>query len=125
MKSKLATANAEGRAWLMNARVAAKFESTEKAAGTGIFLLGDDGRIASIGANVTEKVPNVDVDSGYAILGDFSQVLLGIWSEVDLLVNPFAETAYRRGGVLVRAMATVDVAIRHPQAFVVANDVVI
>jgi HK97 family phage major capsid protein len=125
MKSKLATANAEGRAWLMNARVAAKFESTEKAAGTGIFLLGDDGRIASIGANVTEQVPNVDVDSGYAILGDFSQVLLGIWSEVDLLVNPFAETAYRRGGVLVRAMATVDVAIRHPQAFVVANDVVI
>lgn len=125
MKAKLSTVNAEARNWLMNAKVASKFESTEKAANTGIYLLGDDGRIAQIAANTTEQVPNVDVDSGYAILGDFSQILLGIWSEVDLLVNPYAETAYRRGGVLVRAMATCDIAIRHPEAFVVANDVAI
>ena len=57
------------------------------------------------------------------ILGDFSQVMLGIWREVDILVNPFDSTAYARGGVLVRAMATCDVAVRHPEAFVVADDV--
>lgn len=125
MKSKIAQANVENPAWLMNARVAAKFEAQEKSAGSGIYLLGDDARIASIGANVSENVPNVSGTAGRAILGDFSQVMLGIWSEVDLLVNPFAETAYRRGGVLVRAMCTVDVAVRHAQAFVVASDVVI
>lgn len=51
--------------------------------------------------------------------------MLGIWSEIDLLVNPFSETAYSKGNVLVRAMATVDVAIRHPEAFVVATDLAI
>jgi len=125
MKAKLAAVNAEARSWVMNSRVAARFEGTEKSANTGIYLLGDDGRIASIAANSTEQVPNLTPTTSYAILGDFSQVLLGIWSEVDLLVNPYAETAYRRGGVLVRAMATVDVAVRHPKAFVVASDVTI
>lgn len=27
--------------------------------------------------------------------------MLGIWSEIDLLVNPFSETAYSKGNVLV------------------------
>lgn len=124
MKAKLAAANVENRNWLMRSAVAAKFEAAEKSAGSGLYLLQDD-KIAGIAANVTEQVPNVSGTVGRAILGDFSQVMLGIWSEVDLLVNPFAETAYRRGGVLVRAMATVDVAVRHPQAFVVASDVAI
>jgi hypothetical protein len=57
------------------------------------------------------------------ILGDFSQVMLGVWSELDVLVNPFDSMAYARGGVLVRAMATCDIAVRHPEAFVVADDV--
>ena len=56
-----------------------------------------------------------------AILGDFSQVLVGQWDAVELLTNAYAEGPYRRGGVLVRAMATVDVAIRHEKAFVVCG----
>ena len=60
--------------------------------------------------------------TGRVILGDWSQVMLGIWSEVDVLVNPYDSTAYARGGVKVRAMATCDVAVRHPKAFVVADD---
>src|SRR5690606_35388761 len=58
------------------------------------------------------------------ILGDFSQILLGVWSELDVLVNPFSEPAYSRGGVVVRAMATVGTACRHEQAFVIADDLV-
>jgi len=60
---------------------------------------------------------------GQIILGDFSQMLLGLWGEVDLLVNPYAETAYKRGGVMVRAMMTADVNVRHEEAFVVASDI--
>lgn len=123
MKLKADTVNAEAVNWVMNPKGAAKFAGAEKAANTGTYLLGDDGKMAGLPVYVTNQVPDVDVDSGYAILGDWSQVMLGIWSEVDILVNPYAETPYRRGGVLVRAMSTVDIAVRHPEAFVVASDV--
>lgn len=127
MKTALETINADAVNWAMNPKAAAKLAGTEKATGTGIYLLGDDGKMAGLPAYVTNQVPDQagTPDTGIAILGDWSQAMLGIWSEVDILVNPYAETPYRRGGVLVRAMSTVDVAIRHPEAFVVASDVAI
>ncbi|MCH2092034.1 MAG: phage major capsid protein [Pseudoxanthomonas sp.] len=126
MKAKAELANVDASSWLFNPSVAAKFAGTEKSTGTGIYLLGDDGRMAGIQSYSTNQVPNnatPDPDTGIAILGDWSQVLLGIWSEIDILVNPYAQPAYGRGGVLVRAMSTVDVGVRHPQAFVVASDI--
>ena len=128
MKAKAEIANTDAVAWLMNPAVAALLAADEKSAGSGAYLLGDDGKMAGLPVYVTNQVPNnttPDPDAGIAILGDWSQVMLGIWSEVDILVNPYAETPYRRGGVLVRAMSTVDIAVRHPEAFVVASDVVL
>lgn len=126
MKAKADLANVDASSWLFNPSVAAKLAGAEKSTGTGIYLLNDEGRMAGIQSHSTNQVPNnatPDPDTGIAILGDWSQVLLGIWSEIDILVNPYAQPAYGRGGVLVRAMSTVDVGVRHPQAFVVASDI--
>jgi HK97 family phage major capsid protein len=126
MKAKAELANADASSWLFNPSVAAKFAGAEKSAGTGIYLMNDDGKIAGLQSYSTNQVANnatPDPDTGVAILGDWSQVLLGIWSEIDILVNPYAQPAYGRGGVLIRAMSTVDIALRHPEAFVVANDI--
>lgn len=57
------------------------------------------------------------------IYGDWSELLMGIWSEVDILVNPYEASAYAKGNVAIRAMATVDCALRHPAAFVSATGV--
>ncbi len=57
------------------------------------------------------------------IYGDWSELLMGIWSEVDILVNPFESTAYAKGNISIRAMATVDIAVRNPKAFVSIEDV--
>lgn len=57
------------------------------------------------------------------IYGDWSELLMGIWSEIDILVNPFESTAYAKGNISIRAMATVDIAVRHPKAFVSIEDV--
>lgn len=124
MKEKLELVNATAANWLMSKKVATKFAGTEKSTGTGIYLM-SGGQLADLPAYSTNQVPNVDADSGVAILGDWSQVLLGIWSEIDILVNPYDSAAYARGAVKVRAMSTVDIAVRHPEAFVVANDVAI
>ncbi len=56
-------------------------------------------------------------EHGY-VYGDWSELLIGVWSEIDILVNPFESTAYSKGNVSIRAMATVDCAVRHPAAFV-------
>jgi len=59
------------------------------------------------------------------IYADWSELLIGVWSEIDLLVNPFESTAYSKGNVSIRAMATVDVALRHKLAFVSATGVTV
>jgi len=108
--------------WLVNAQAARVLRSTLKTPQGESYLL-EGGRMGEIAAVSTGKVPNPDAANGTAILGDFSQIMLGVWSELDLLVNPYAEGPYRKGNVLVRGMATVDVAVRAPEAFVVADDV--
>jgi HK97 family phage major capsid protein len=56
------------------------------------------------------------------IFGDWSMLVLGFWSELDILVNPYESTAYPKGNVQVRAMATADVGIRQPLAFSAIQD---
>lgn len=57
------------------------------------------------------------------VYGDWSDFLIGIWSQLDILVNPYAETAYSKGNILIRAMATVDFGVRRPASFVSATGV--
>lgn len=109
--------NVDPTAWYTTPGVMSGLRGTLKEDGIAGYIA-EGGKIADLPAYVSNAAP-----SATAILGDWSQVLLGVWGELDILVNPYAETAYRRGGVLVRAMATMDVGVRHEQAFVVAPDV--
>ena len=54
--------------------------------------------------------------------GAWSQLLLGYWSGLDVLVNPYGEADYVRGRVSVRAMRDYDTQVRHKESFVVAAD---
>jgi len=56
------------------------------------------------------------------LYGDWSELLIGIWSEIDILVNPFESTAYSKANVSIRAMATVDTAVRHVASFAAIKD---
>ena len=51
------------------------------------------------------------------LAGDFSQVIQGTWSAVELLINPYMESAYKKGNVAMRIILTTDIAIRQPEAF--------
>jgi HK97 family phage major capsid protein len=127
MLQKLDISNTSAANIVASMRVKAKLQGTLKNAANGAGYLMENGRVADLPAYFSNQVAEKEgtPTTGRLIAGDWSQVLLGIWSEVDILVNPFAETAYNRGGVLVRAMSTVGVAVRHPEAFVVADDVTI
>ncbi|ROR47978.1 phage major capsid protein [Diaphorobacter sp. C33] len=124
MLQKLDISNTSAANIVASMKVKAKLQGTLKAAGIAGYLM-ENGRVADLPAFFSNQVPEKTgtPNTGHLIAGDWSQALLGIWSEIDLLVNPYSETAYSKGNVLVRAMATVDVAVRHPESFVVASDV--
>jgi HK97 family phage major capsid protein len=52
------------------------------------------------------------------VFGNWADLIIGFWSSLDVLVNPFETTAYSKGNVQIRAAMTLDIAKRHPESFV-------
>jgi len=126
MLQKLDLVNAGAANFVGSTKVKAKLQGTLKASGIAGYLM-EGGKVADLPAHFSNQVPEKtgSPNTGRLIAGDWSQVMLGIWSEVDLMINPYESTAYSKGNVLVRAMSTVDIAVRHPEAFVFAEDIAI
>ena len=126
MLQKLDIVNASAANIVASMKVKAKLQGTLKSAGVAGYIM-EGGKVGDLPAYFSNQVAEKTgaPNTGKVIAGDWSQVMLGVWSEIDLLVNPFDSVAYARGGVLVRAMSTVGIAVRHPEAFVVAEDVTI
>lgn len=57
------------------------------------------------------------------LFANWSDLLIGVWSELDIMPNAWGD-AYSRGGVQIRAMMTVDIAVRHPESFAAITDIV-
>ncbi|MGE0105707.1 MAG: phage major capsid protein [Thiomonas sp.] len=56
------------------------------------------------------------------LFGNWSDLLIGEWGVLEILPNPYASGVYEAGAVQVRAMQTIDVAVRHAESFVVMKD---
>jgi HK97 family phage major capsid protein len=114
--------------WALNAWAVKRLRAVPKDDGvvSSGFLMDQPGQLAGYTAAVTSALPG-DPNSSPAtdatlIFGDWSSLLIGYWSGIDLLINPFETTAYAKGRVLVRAMRDVDVQVRHPESFAFADD---
>lgn len=111
--------------WVLHPRGVKKLRSTNKVAGEPEhgFLMEAAAELAGFPVAATSAVPVAGTPpASAAIFGAWSQLLIGYWSGVDVLVNPYSEEAYTRGRVQVRAMRDYDVAVRHPESFAHADD---
>lgn len=108
--------NIENAKYITNPTVMRVLRSIEKSQGTAQYLATSN-TIGDVEALITNQMGGKGL-----LLGDFSQYILGIWSEVDLLVNPYAESAYNKGNILVRALMTAGTACRNAEAFVYVDD---
>ena len=118
--------NAEGSAWLTDPRVVRLLRSTPKVTGTdSVMIMETPDSLAGYPLASTNLMPPASSGGSNLLFGNFSDVLLGYWSVFDLLVNPYAETAYSKGNVMVRGIVTCDVAIRHIESFVASTDVTV
>lgn len=54
--------------------------------------------------------------------GNWSELLIGEWGVLEIMPNPYDATLFKQGGVLLRAMQSVDVAVRHAASFATMSD---
>ena len=68
---------------------------------------------------VTTQVPDNGGDpvKQNLIYGLWSELVIGYWSAVDVLVNPYHADVASNGGALIHAFLDADVAARHTEAF--------
>jgi HK97 family phage major capsid protein/HK97 family phage prohead protease len=116
MEADLASANAllGSPVYLMNAVMRGYLKTTKKDAGSGLFLM-EGGEV-----NGYRGVLSNQVAAGDLWFGNFSDMLIGYWSGLDIMVDPYTNST--SGTVRVVAMQDVDVAIRHPESFTRGNN---
>ena len=94
---------------LINASARGALKSTEVASNTGKFVYEND-EINGYKAIVSNQLANND-----ALFGDFSQFVIGMWSGLDLTVDPYVGAT--SGNVRVIALQDVDFGVKQAGAF--------
>jgi HK97 family phage major capsid protein/HK97 family phage prohead protease len=54
--------------------------------------------------------------------GAWSELLIGEWGVLEIVPNPYDAAAYKSGGVLLRALQSLDIGVRHAASFSVMSD---
>jgi len=95
----------------------------------GNFILNDSNNVLGHAVTASTNVPstltkgNTSGSCHALLLGDFSQVMLGFWSGVDVVVD--SSTLSTSGGTRIAFFQDVDVAVRIPNAFAVIKDITV
>ena len=116
-------------AFLTNPKVIAALRTTGKQASgvEGNFIM--DANQSILGTNVASStiVPS-DLTKGTGsnlsamVYGDFSQIMIGFWSGVDVVVDQSSLST--SGGTRLAFFQDLDVALRYPESFAVIKDII-
>lgn len=120
--------NVTGNAWVSRAEVVKTLRTTPKE--TAIYIA-DPGDAEAVSADYLMAGPNElagypliatqNVPANQICFGNWSDLLLGLFGPLDLLVNPYEASAYSKGNIMVRMMLSCDTAVRHPESFCIAD----
>ena len=115
METDVAVANADAGnlRYIINASARGALKSTEKASNTAQFVYEND-EINGYPVTVSNQLGNND-----ALFGDFSMLIMAMWSGLDLTVDPYAGAT--AGTVRIIALQDVDFAVKQPGAFCFAT----
>lgn len=112
MESQIAADNADigAMAYLMNASMRGALKTKDKGTDTGAYVFEPGGTVNGYSAVVSNQVASGDV-----FFAVWSQLIMAMWSGLDLTVDPYTHST--SGTVRVVALQDVDFAVRHPEAF--------
>ncbi|MCH9836276.1 phage major capsid protein [bacterium] len=111
METDVASANADvgSMRYIMNAAARGALKSTSKA-GTDAIFVWENNEVNGYPVIVSNQLQSND-----ALFGDFSSMVMGMWSGLDLMVDPYAGAT--AGTVRVIAHQDLDVAVKQPASF--------
>lgn len=123
LETDVAVGNADmGRqAYVTNAKMRGKLKTTAKDAGSGLFLWGDGNTpLNGYPALVTNQVRSdltkgSGTDLSAAFFGNWSDLIVGLWGGLDILVDPYSNST--TGTMRVVALQDVDFGIRNVASF--------
>ena len=117
MESKIAADNADigAMAYLMNASLRGALKTKDKGTDTGAYVFEPGGTVNGYTAAVSNQVASGDI-----FFAVWSQLIMGMWSGLDLTVDPYTNST--SGTVRVVALQDVDFAVRYPDAFCRGNN---
>ena len=115
METDVATANADAGSlrYIVNATTRGGLKFAKKDSGSGEFVFADN-EINGYPAIVSNQLANNDV-----LFGDFSMMIMGMWSGLDLTVDPYAGAT--AGTVRIIALQDLDIAVKQAGAFCLAT----
>lgn len=114
--------------YLTNAKVKAALKQTELDSGSGLFIWPQNGNeLNGYKVAITNLVPsnltkNTGTSLSAAIFGDFSQMYIGQWGGLDLVIDPYTLATY--GQIKVVANSWWDVFVKRPEAFAAMVDII-
>lgn len=101
--------------YILPAGMYGALKTTPKVAGQAQFVVEPGNTI-----NGYRSIVSNQVTAGDLFFGNFSDLLIGMYGGLDILVDPY--TASSSGTVRIRALQTVDVAVRYAASFAYNND---
>lgn len=101
------------RAWIANPGIRAEYRKVGQVSTSGTIPAWYNQRFLDYPAYVSANLPSTG--KGTAYLADWSQVIIGLWSNVEILVNPYAKDA--NGLVRITAWQLADVDFGQVKAF--------
>lgn len=118
MESAVAVDNADSGAlgYLFDPTTRGALKAQEKVSGSGIFCW-ESGELP---VNGHRSFWSSNVVAGDVFFGNWSDLLIGMWGGVEILVDPYTNAL--SGGIRIVALSSIDIAVRHPVSFAFNND---
>ena len=76
-------------------------------------------------SNIKVDPGSGEVDSSEMFFGNWSDVIIGEWGVLEILPNPYSSNAYDNGGIEIRALQSIDIAVRRPESFCVCKNLLL
>lgn len=116
LETEVAADNADlgNLAYLVNATGRGALKTTAKASNTAAFIW-ENNEVNGYNALASNQVAANDF-----WFGNWGDLIVGMWSGIDLLADPFTKSA--SGGVRITAFQDVDIAARHGESFCRGNN---